>query len=210
MLATRHMEERDAVTVLRAALRDPADEVRLLAYALLDRREKRLSAAIRRLAAELEAGLPQPAAHHQRLAELHWEMAYLGLATGEVLRHYLREARRHARRALAAAPAGGPEAGVNRAELHFLLARVALWLEDHDEAQAALVAAAAEGLPRNRLLPYLAELAFVTRRYALVPRILAGLERDVYRPGLLTELEAQWLPEGLPEAAPETAGEGRG
>ncbi|RMD78908.1 MAG: HEAT repeat domain-containing protein [Gammaproteobacteria bacterium] len=211
VLATRHMEERDAVSVLRVALRDPADEVRLLAYALLERREKRLSAAIRRLAAGLE-GLPpaRRAAAHQRLAELHWEMAYLGLATGEVLRHYLEEARRHARLALAEAPpgagAGRAEEGLNRAELHFLLARVALRLEEPEEAHRALVAAAAAGLPRNRLLPYLAEVAFQSRRYGLIPGILAGLDREVYRPELLVALEAQWLPGGSPPAP--AAGEG--
>jgi len=186
VLATRKMDDRDAVPILRVALRDPVDEVRLLAYALIERKEKRISGAIREQLDRLEHEEGQGiTAIRQRLAELYWELAYLGLATGEVERHILREARRHAREALA----GG---AANAAELHFLLARIALRREEVVEAGDELAAAERAGLPRNKLLPYRAELAFAARRLDEVPRILGELESDICHPGVLSELEAQW------------------
>ena len=41
LFATRRMPPREAIPILKLALRDPADDVRLLAYSMLDKREAR-------------------------------------------------------------------------------------------------------------------------------------------------------------------------
>lgn len=48
VFATLKLEDRDAVPLLRRALGDSVDDIRLLAYALLDRKEHRLSERIQK------------------------------------------------------------------------------------------------------------------------------------------------------------------
>ena len=54
LFATRRMPPREAIPILKLALRDPADDVRLLAYSMLDKQESeinlRIEAALRQLA----------------------------------------------------------------------------------------------------------------------------------------------------------------
>ena len=82
LFATRRMPPREAIPILKLALRDPADDVRLLAYSMLDKQESeinlRIEAALRQLAAE---GAHRTALH-DALARWYWELAYLGLAQG--------------------------------------------------------------------------------------------------------------------------------
>jgi polysaccharide biosynthesis protein PelE len=49
LIATRQMTSQEAIPVLKEALRDPVDDVRLLAYSMLDAKEEEINASIRRL-----------------------------------------------------------------------------------------------------------------------------------------------------------------
>ena len=89
--ATRGLDTRGAVQLLNAALRDPADDVRLLAHALLEQREKQLDAQIRKLS----QGQPGPEAH-RALAHLHFELADTGIAQGPLFTRALESALLHA------------------------------------------------------------------------------------------------------------------
>ena len=48
LMATRQMNDRDAIEILREALKDPSDDVRLLAYSMLEQKEKTLAQQIGR------------------------------------------------------------------------------------------------------------------------------------------------------------------
>ena len=100
VMATRQLSDQYAVPILQVALRDPVDDVRLLAYALLDGKERTIYGNIKELNGRL-AEAPK-AAHgglHKRLAQEHWELVYLGLAQGEVLAHVLTGGLKHAHQA---------------------------------------------------------------------------------------------------------------
>ena len=172
VMATRQLRDQDAVPILREALRDPEDDVRLLAYSLLDGKEQRINEAIRRLLEELETATGQRAGLlHRHVASQYWELAYLGLASGDVYDHVLQQVLTHCDAALA-------ELG----RLHGLLyqrGRVLLRLGRWDEAEAAFREALQRGMGEADILPYLAEIAYLRRHWAGVVDCLRRLDPQV-------------------------------
>lgn len=118
IFATRRMPGKEAIPILKLALRDPADDVRLLAYSMLDQKESRINQRIEAALGRLAGATPaRRGALHGTLARWYWELAYLGLAQGSVLEHILEQAREHTDQALRGAPS---------ADLHLLAGRIAL------------------------------------------------------------------------------------
>jgi len=167
VMATRQLRDQDAVPILREALRDPVDDVRLLAYSLLDGKEQRINERIRRRLDELESAAGQQAGLlHRQVATLYWELAYLGLASGDVYEHVLKRVLSHCDAALAEL---GPEQG-----LLFQRGRVLLRLGRQDEAEQAFREALDRGMDEADILPYLAETAYQRRDW---PGVIACLRR---------------------------------
>jgi len=82
VLNTRQMTDQEAIPILKMALLDPVDEVRLLAYSMLDKKEKNIGHAIHQQIQTLDNSASNPVRVHLRLAESYWELSYLGLVTG--------------------------------------------------------------------------------------------------------------------------------
>lgn len=177
VMALRHMDDRLAMPLLRIALKDPVDDVRLLAYAMLDKKDQAIAKRIQeRQAALAGAEARQQFFLRRYLAQDYWEMAYLGLATGDVLGFVLEQAALHLAEALKIREDAGAR---------FLLGRVHLRQKRPIEAQVELERARAGGLPDPTILPYLAEAAFLAGRYDQVQVHLQNLEsRFVQRPPL--------------------------
>lgn len=168
VIAARRLTDRLAVPLLAAALRDPADEVRLLAHAALGRRERALYGSIQILLSRAAAAEGRDQAMiHREVAHDYWELAFVGLAEGEVLRHVLGRARHHAEAALARLPRDGA--------LHLLLGRVHLRDGFLDGAERALRRALACGVPVGSVVPWLAETAFRQRRLRDVRELMRAL-----------------------------------
>ncbi len=156
--------------LLRKLLSDPADDMRLLAYGILDGKEKQIMQRIqdnqRMLAAGGDAGLRY--AGHKRIAELYAELIYQDLVQGDMLRFASDQVRRHI------VDAQGHDA--SDAGLWFMLARLELQAGDVVAAAHALEQAHASGFARERLLPYFAELRFLQRRYGAVRELFGELQ----------------------------------
>ena len=171
LLATRRMPGREAVPILKLALADPSDDVRLLAYSMLDKQEtdlnQRIQVALNRLPT---ASAQASAALHATLARWYWELAYLGLAQGSVLQHVLDQAAEHAHQGIAAGEGG---------ELYLLAGRIALEQGDTQRALTHLHQAEASGMGPAMLLPFRAEIAFQTGRYRDIPGLLASLPENM-------------------------------
>lgn len=185
LLALQAMPGRIVSILLREQLADASDDIRLLAYGMLDRQEKAINDRIHEelsLFKQLPPGDARAlAARH--LAELYWELIYQGLATGDLRRFAARESLRYADAALAR---HGDDAGV-----HFLRGRVLHALGRPDEAWSAFDQAVVLGLSESKVLPYLAEIAFQRRDYAQVRQLIAQLgERHV--PQSLAPLVGYW------------------
>ncbi len=185
LVAIQSMPTRTTGTLLRELLADPIEDVRLIAYGTLDRAENEIMQQIFRTSQTLDA-TSQPAerhAVHRRLAELYFELVYQNLVQGAVYRHTLDEADRHACAAL--------ETDDTDAPLWLIRGRVALANGRADEAGQYLARAEALGFPRERLVPWLAESAFLRGDYAQVRQLLDSLGNAAALP-LLKPVVRYW------------------
>jgi polysaccharide biosynthesis protein PelE len=180
LAALRGRTDPRAVALLRRGLRDREEDVRLLAHALLESKSRAACRAIDETSRSLRDAAPsRQGALHRRLAFQHWEVARLGLVQGECLAHALASARGHALSALEQDPGSHP--------VHLLLGQIELRLEDPARAEAALVRACELGVSRAVAAPYLAEAAFLRRRFDLVRTRLADAQD-----GALARVRRYW------------------
>lgn len=148
--------------LLRGLLADANDELRLLAYGMLDRREKEISGGLareRRLLATAEEIDDRETVRVicGRIAQLYWELVYQDLAQGDTAQFALEQVLIFAERALR------DDAGDGARWL--LIGRAQMRRGDLRAADRALRQSLAYGMPRRSVLPYLAELRFAQRRY---------------------------------------------
>lgn len=173
--ATLKLEDKDAIPLLKMALRDPVDDIRLLAYALIDRKEQRISERIERARQSLENNKTRHVRHlYKSLVKDYWELAHLGLVEGETLAYVLNKAREYLESGLRHYPG---DRG-----LHLQYAKLLLRLGDHQLAYNEFKAAEALGVERKRLLLYYAEIDFLHRRYGEVKRHMRAVDLVTARP----------------------------
>jgi hypothetical protein len=167
VMAVRAMSGRSSVPVLKLALRDPADEVRLLAFTILQERERELYAEIHDLQRTQEAVAARSSRANASLGQKYWELAYQDLVQGELLVFALDEAAKY----LALAVEQEPTNAGNT----LLLGRVRLRQGRGREAAQLLAKAGQLGLPNHIVNVHRAEAAFVERRFDEVRRYLAAI-----------------------------------
>lgn len=167
LVGLQNAPARFASPLLRDLLAASSEDLRLLAYGMLETREKRLNAEIHtwRLAWQGAGDEAARTAAARRLSGLYWEMIYQGLAQGDLRRYAAEESLRFL------------EAGLDTedASLQLRHGRLLHELGRRDEAEAAYRRAIALGLPAPRVQTYLAELAFERRDFAEVRRLLDAL-----------------------------------
>ncbi len=168
LLALDPRLSRQTSPLARAALRHPEEDLRLLAYGLLDQREGDLAEAINEALVQRRSLGPDDdaSALEKRLAFLYWELLYQDLSRDHLRAHAIRRAQTHALAALGRRP--------EDATLHVLMGRIAM-LEGHylaarTHCERALNLNAAPG----QVLPYLAETRFRLGDYSA----LKDLGRD--------------------------------
>ena len=178
MVALQFVSGRVASPLLRTVLSDPSEDLRLLAYGMLDTLEKRINQAIDaeisalHTARETEGNdRPGPltieSAH--RLSDLYWELIYQELVLGDLRDHSIKESLRYCDLVLGEQP--------DNAQLSLRRGRLLHQMDHIDEAAEAYVRARALGLPATRVLPYQAELCFDRRDYEQTRRLLQDLNQ---------------------------------
>jgi polysaccharide biosynthesis protein PelE len=164
--------------LLRDLLRDPTDEIRLAAYAILDRRERELQTSLLAATANLKpadnVAMRGVAWHH--LATLHWEAVYQGLAEGELSQQHLGKALQAVREAL--------QLNGNDPSLLLLQARILARQGAIPEAMGSYASLAKYGIPTRRVLPYQAEQAFLARDFTAVGAYLSAFSDTEQNPAL--------------------------
>jgi tetratricopeptide (TPR) repeat protein len=195
LMALQNMSVRRAGPLLRTLLGDPTDDMRLTAYALLERESKRLGEAI---SGEI-VNLPKkttPAARFgalRRIAEQQWELVYTGVAQADLAAFALDEGLRYADAALAIVPQDGG--------LWMLKGRMFSAKGDDAAAIAAYEKAISLGLPAERAAPYLAEIAFREGRFADVRAAMARVEAGV-APAMVAPVARFWAAPATPPRRP--------
>lgn len=172
LMSLQAVSSRVANPILEDLLGDSTDDVRLVAFGMLDSEEKKISSRIHRERQMLEQSLGAVQRYDtlRHLAELHWELIYASLAQGELRRHILAEARRYADAAM--------EMEVEHdSGVLLLFGRILLEQGEMASAEAYVQEAVALGQPEASALPYLAEIAFRRRDFGEVDRITHRLAR---------------------------------
>jgi hypothetical protein len=201
LLAMQTMPARTVSPLLQGMLADPLDDIRLLAYGILDNREKALTQQIiverPKLDVKLHPELSDAERAHanRTLAQLYSELIYENLVTGDVYRNAADQADGFAAAALEHDP--------NDAALWRLRGRLAIARRDLDGADAMLQRAIDCGFPRERMLPWLAETAYLRRDFARVRKLLAEMDNRAATPTLAAVLDF-WKPRGPNAAQPRT------
>lgn len=177
--ACRFLPEKNAIPLLILALKDTVDDVRLLAYTTIEKIEFRINQDIEKSKKQLEKQ-PGPEKANQ-IAQLYWELCYLGLADGALKEHYLQQAKQYLLKAESQQP-------MVRSQL--LLGRVLLALNDFTQAKAYLLQAQKSGLLIKQVAPYLAEVAFAQNNLSEVQQYLKYL--PIQQGDHLSEIREYW------------------
>lgn len=153
-----------SIPLLRAALQDSEDDVRLLAFAILDRKQKYMDEKIA-LGRVLEESSENLIAH-RLLAVYYWEQAYLGLAQPDFIDYLLVRSLEHLDGALSE----------NREDAGLLLlsARVLIRQGELHRGRRALLQARRFGIHDQTLRPYFDEIAFRESRRLTAPKRNTG------------------------------------
>lgn len=188
VLATRNMNNQDAIPILQIALLDPIDEIRLLAYSMLNTKEKKISASIQsnlNILAEVNTlSAHDKAIKYHYIAESYWELSYLGLEQGQAKIHVLKAAYYYVTEALKVFAADS--------ELYFLRGRISLELAQYAQANENFTMAIELGMSKQKMAPYQAELAFSERRFDQVKHYMQQAKYTAEK-GTLTDMVKQWL-----------------
>jgi tetratricopeptide (TPR) repeat protein len=183
LIGTLSLDNQHALPLLRIALKDKDDNVRLLAYALLKRKEHELNKAIRASMSHLSApSMDERFSHHKALASYFWELANLE-ASEDAAMLLCSQACEQAQSALALQ--------ATDAELQFLLGRLLLRVKRYAEATEAFQRASDYGLDTRKVMPYQAEIAFHEGRFSEISGYLKAMQfADGHVP--LEHLAAYW------------------
>ncbi len=188
VLATRKMDSLDSIPILKIALLDPIDEIRLLAYSMLNNKEKQFSAAIQSHLSALESDVQysarEQATKQSYIAEAYWELSYLGLEQGQTKIHILQQADFYATMALKTLKSD--------CALYILRGRVALELGKYSQAKKDFALAIKYGASQEKLASYQAELAFAERRFQEVREYMLNTQLIAER-STLSGMAKQWL-----------------
>ncbi|CAM3745038.1 hypothetical protein VA7868_03383 [Vibrio aerogenes CECT 7868] len=171
VVTTRNMDDREAIPILRQALKDTDDDIRLLAYSSLDKKETAINDDIhalkKQLAGQFITSLTGTATCHHQIARKYWELSYLGLSQGALRQYVLEKAAFHAEQSLMYEHAVTTE---------ILLAKIWLMMSRYEQSQTLFEKIARSGVPLQQTYPYLAEIAFKTGQYQKCQAYLAHLD----------------------------------
>ncbi|WP_447971622.1 hypothetical protein [Nitrospira sp. M1] len=154
-------------TTVRQALQDQTDDIRLVAFGILDKKEKSINEKINQ---ELEwhqqaEATSEKLTHARQLAYAYWELVYKDLVEGDVLTYAVAQATQYNEMVLAAY---SDDAG-----MWALKGQLALHAQERDRARDAFTKALEHGIPETRVIPYLAELAFFQKDYSKLSTLFA-------------------------------------
>lgn len=169
LLATmtlKQLPKKEAAKHLRGRLKDPYDDIRLLAYSMLDKQGKQINERIREYREKIETATSEKrkCIYHRLVASEYWELIYLDLVQGGVYSHVLGEALAHATKSLEIEQTG---------PCYKLYGQILLKKGDYEQAMTAFEKASALGLSISSVSSYMAEAAFLAKEYKKVTHFLS-------------------------------------
>jgi len=162
ILSTQYMDEYNAIRILKIGLNTDIENVRLLAQARLDSKENAINKAL-----ENNIKLSKVAKHrknihlHLEIAQQYWNLANLGLAKDAVLDHVLEQLQKYTNIVKSITP--------YEPQSYHLSAKGLLLGKRYQEAKKQFQLAIKAGMPKNKIIPLLNEIAFCEHRQGQKP-----------------------------------------
>jgi tetratricopeptide (TPR) repeat protein len=175
ILFLKNIESPISIEVARKALQNPKDEVRLSAFSILEKTERKINERISYLKTELEKEKdPKKKAFLCRnIAFLYWELIYFGVVDKELEDFVANEALKFIRIALQE---------LDDPEIHLVAGKIFLKRKCFKEAKKHLEKAFESGnrLTKLRIIPYLAEANFYLGNLEMVKNLLSQLPYSLH------------------------------
>ncbi len=189
LVALQVMQPKAAVPLLMGLLSDPSEDIRLLAYSMVDTWEKDLVQKIQKA----QISLAEARKHNdrvpvinalRRLAELHWMQADTGLARGDLRRFALERSREMCEETLQLDP--------DVPGIWELYMNVLIGLGDLEWAMRAVKLARNLDVSLAKVWPMAAQIAYLRRDFDAVRRYMARLPDDALLPSAVQRTAAYW------------------
>ena len=168
VVASRHIRDSQSGPILKSAIGHSNERIRLVAYQMFDKKVSSLNKEIQRLENQSKSasGLAKSNIHLQA-ANNYWELLTLEGDEPVARAQLLESAAEHTQNAIEAQPLN-----VNA---HFLHGQIALKQEDISRATTAFEQAEKLGMSKDKVIPYLAETAFMARDFTRLRKMLSDL-----------------------------------
>lgn len=177
LLAVSSSSGHNASRLLQMATSDSDDEIRLLAFNLYDQREKVIGAAISEALHKLrETGDPEKRIQlYRKLAFSYWEMVFNEI-NNDLVDFFIGQSLLYAEKAY--------NDGNDDPSLMILIGRIHLRKGDIQKAHEYITMGLVNGAHRDRVIPYLAELAYRRRDFKALKRFFETDPLLRYKPGI--------------------------
>lgn len=185
ILSLRNVEPRRAIPVLRKAIQDSDEQVRLLAQTQFNRIVGSLELAIKKMESDLARG-PRTAPLLQRLAEQYHELVHLGISSAETESIYLERASELLTDLLATRPA--------QTDARFLLLKCQVKRQRADEAANTIAALLSQNFPGHLLDPWQAEVHFQRKDWPAVAGVIDAMRARPQTDPRLKGIVELWSP----------------
>ncbi len=161
------LQSRKTTETFRTLLTDKSEDLRLVAFGLLDKTEKSIFSRIHRELSLVEdcEDDDQKIEHWRQLAYTYWELVYQQAAVGDVLSFALDQVRGYTTEVLFHEDRDGG--------MWSLLGQVNIQARDYEVARYCFSRALTCGLPESRIVPYMAEVLFSQRDFANLKILLS-------------------------------------
>jgi hypothetical protein len=158
----------ESITLIKQALSDESDEVRLYSFSLIDHYEKELNKKIHTTLGEVNGAknVSQKIQGYKKLAFLYWDMLYYELADENLKHYFMDKIQSIIREGLDLAP--------DDDELMMLQGKIYLFNGDIKSAELLMHKVLDQsGVYTKAICSYLAEIAFINQEYSKIPLLIA-------------------------------------
>jgi hypothetical protein len=189
------LQSQQTTHTFRSLLTDKSEDLRLVAFGLLDKTEKTIFSRIHQELTLLNKTVDDEnkIEHWRQLAYIYWELVYQQAAVGDVLDFAMDQVRVYATEALFQEERDGG--------MWSLLGQVNFQTKDYEVARYCFGRALTYGLPESRIVPYMAEVLFAQRDYSNL-QILLSIQTSLVDLAALQPVLEYW---GVPKPSMETS-----
>ncbi len=167
--ATRHIRDSQSAPLLKTAVGHENERIRLVAYQMLDKKINRLNQEILRLESDARVASGTGKSNiHLQIANNYWELLTIEEDEPVARKELLAKAETHASLAISIAP--------GNINAQFVLGQIYLKQHENEKANQAFMRAVDLGMSKDKVLPYIAEAAFVKRDFKLLQSTIRAID----------------------------------